>query len=65
MWGSVLRCGVGEERSGECVQKCRGRCKGGFGVCGEVWKEVRGDVGRGVGEVRYGERWEVEMWVEM
>ena len=34
----VLRCGVGEERSGE-------RCKGGFRGCGKVWKEMRGDVG--------------------
>ena len=50
MWGSVLRCGVGEKRSGE-------RCKGGFRGCGKVWKEMRGDVGGSKvwGEVR-------EMW---
>ena len=60
MKGSVLRCGVGEERSG-------GRCKGEFGGCGKVWKAMRGDVGRGVGgskvwrEVREmgGEMWAV------
>ena len=46
MWGSVLRCGVGEERSG-------GRCKGGFGGCGKVWKEMRGEVW---GEVRCREK---------
>ena len=53
MWGSVLRCGVGEERSGE-------RCKGGFRGCGKVWKEMRGDVGGSKvwGEVR-------EMWGEV
>ena len=37
VWGSGLRCGVGEERSGE-------RCKGGFRGCGKVWKEMRGEV---------------------
>ena len=51
MWESVLRCGVGEERSGE-------RCKRGFRGCGKVWKDMRGDVGGNKvwGEVR-------EMWV--
>ena len=42
----MLRCGVGEDRSG-------GRCKEGFGGCGKVWKEMWGEVW---GEVRCGER---------
>ena len=49
MWGSdALRCGVGKEKRG-VEDVCRGRCKGGFRGCGEVWKEVRGHVRRGVG----------------
>ena len=52
MWESVLRRGGREERSGGGLEKCRGRCKEGLGgvACGEVWKEVEGNVKLGVGE---------------